>query len=422
MISSSGTFYHQPQTSTPPQIQKQQDQEMSGTDNAITSIPNDPASSAGQPITRGATQPPLAGQEGIQSEWPPAYLGYVPSSTSQPLELADLETVDSRMIPPSLPSDTLVNKKETNPLLNTWSADLRKFGGHDYLVLPPTLNGAESYWRQDENMSYPSDKLLARKSYAKAFSAIYKAHQDAPGRGRLIALGGTSGIGKSLFNHYVIWRLLHPDGVEVTASPRTILFCAYPINEPAAYLFHYGRFYRVNSVGAFLATNAAANMFDGQEAWMIADGAPPPKVYHCPVLVSSSPGNFQIGDQKGAKKFFRCADIKVYLPPWIREDIWTVARVVYNIVDDDDQTLRTRFHVFGGIPRAVLKDYDEPFNLESLFSITDVATALAEVGSEELNHSKVSGKILHLIPDNTLTYPRYGEYYGDCISQAFSDN
>jgi len=148
-------------------------------------------------------------------------------------------------------------------------------------------------------------------------------------------------------------------------------------------------------------------MFDGQDTWMIADGAPPPKVYHCPVLVSSSPGNFQIGVQKGAKKFFKCADIKVYLPPWIREEIWTVARVVYNIVDDDDKTLRTRFHVFGGIPRAVLKDYHEPFNLALLFSITDVATALAEVGSEELNHSKVFGKILHLIPDNTLTHPRY---------------
>ena len=114
---------------------------MSGTDNAITPIPKDPASSAGQPIARGATQPP-ARQEVIQREWPPAYLGYVPSSTSQPLELADLETVDSRMIPPSLPSDTLVEKKEINPLLDTWSEDLRKFGGHDYIVLPPTLNGA----------------------------------------------------------------------------------------------------------------------------------------------------------------------------------------------------------------------------------------------------------------------------------------
>jgi len=391
---------------------------MSGTDNAITPIPEDPASSAGQHIARGATEP-TAQQKVTQNEWPPAYLGVVPSSTSQPLQLADVETIDSRMIPRSLPSDTSVEKKETNPLLNTWSAYLRKFGGHDYLVLPRTLNGDESYWRHDENMKYPSDKLLARKSYAKAFSVIYKEYRDARGRGRLIALGGTSGIGKSLFNHYVIWRLLHPDGVEVTASPRTILFCTDPIKDPAAYLFHDGRFYSVNSVGTFLATNAAANMFDGKDAWMIADGAPPPKVYHCPVLVSSSPGNFQIGDQKGAKKFFKCADLKVYLPPWIREEIWTVARVVYNIVDDDDKTLRTRFHVFGGIPRAVLKDYHQNFNLDLLFNVTDVATALAEVGSEELNHSKVSGKILHLIPDNTLTHPRYEWASASIMETAF---
>ena len=397
---------------------------MSEGDNEITPFPDGPTSIAGQRITSrvqalmvdSGTQSPLPGQEGLQSEWPPAYLGYVPSSTTQPLQLAGLETVDSRIIPSSLPSDTLVHKKETNPLLNTWSADLRRFGEHDYLILPPTLTGEESYWRQDENMLYPSDKLLARKSYARAFSNIYKAHQERPGRGRLIALGGTSGIGKSLFNHYVIWRLLHPDGVEVTATPRTILFCA-DAKDQAAYLFHDGKFYTIISVGAFLATNAAANMFDGQEAWMIADSAPPPKVYHCPVLVSSSPGNFQLGDQKGAKKFFKCADKKVYLPPWIREEIWTVARVVYNIVDDDDETLHYRFNVFGGIPRSVLKDYDEHFALATLFSVTDVATALAEVGSEELNHSKVSGKILHLVPDNTLTYPRY-EWASTCIMET----
>lgn len=37
-------------------------------------------------------------------------------------------------------------------------------------------------------------------------------------------LGGTSGIGKSFFTRYMIWRLLHADGVEVTQTPDTILF------------------------------------------------------------------------------------------------------------------------------------------------------------------------------------------------------
>ena len=402
---------------------------MAETDNEITPVPqavdDGPAANAELEgiilavqylmVENSPTQP-LPGHEGLQSEWPPAYLGHVPSSSTPPLQMKDLETVDSRTKPSSLPSDALVNKKETNPLLSIWSADLRRYGEHEYLVLPPTVNGAESYWRHEENLVYPSDKLLARKSYAKAFSNIYKAHQETRGRGRLIALGGTSGIGKSLFNLYVIWRLFHPDGGEVTVTPRTILYCP-DAKDQGGYLFHEGKFYTVNSVGGFLATNGAANMFDGQTAWMIADGAPPSKVYHCPVLVSSSPGNFQLGDQKGAKKFFKCADKKVFLPPWSREEIWTVARVVYNIIDDDDETLQERFRVFGGIPRSVLKDYNEHFTISKLFNITDVATALAEVGSEEMNHSKVSGKILHLVPDNTLTYPRY-EWASNCIMEA----
>ena len=135
--------------------------------------------------------------------------------------------------------------------------------------------------------------------------------------------------------------------------------------------------------------------------------------------MSSSPGDFRLGYQKCSKTFFKCADTRVYLylPPWIREEIWTVARVVHNIVDDDDKTLQYRFRVFGGIPRSFLKDYAKHFTLTTLFSITDVAIALAEVRSEELNQSKVSGKILHLVPDNTLTYPRY-ERASICIMET----
>jgi len=44
-------------------------------------------------------------------------------------------------------------------LLNVWSAHLRRFENHNYLVPTPTLSGEASYWRQEENMMYPSDKF-----------------------------------------------------------------------------------------------------------------------------------------------------------------------------------------------------------------------------------------------------------------------
>src|SRR5947207_9637560 len=51
------------------------------------------------------------------------------------------------------------------------------------------------------------------------------------------------------------------------------------------------------------------------------------------------------------------------------------------------------------------KDPNKP--LKSLFVVTDVTTAINEVGSTDLNHQQVSGMILHLVPDNTLQQMSY---------------
>jgi len=218
-----------------------------------------------------------------------------------------------------------------------------------------------------------------------------------------LALDGTSGVGKSFFYRYIVWRLLHPDSEEVINGPNTILLRNDP-KEPSGYLYHEGSFFTVTSISAFLATNLASNWFNHKNAWIICDGAPPEKYMHCTTLVLSSPGNFHINDTSGAKKYFNGAVCKAYLPPWSREEIWAVATDVHRLGDEHENRLRERFQMYGGIPRLVLHNFLEDLkSLESAFSITDILTTLNQAGSDMVNHFTVSETILHIIPNEDLT-------------------
>ena len=346
-------------------------------------------------------------QHPLQSQWPPAYLGLVPKAKTLHPVIPILESVATRSNPVLIPSDELVEDPADNPLLEIWSASHQQIGENRYLVLPPGRDGRPSAWHDSHNGEYPSDKIYIRDTYDQAFSILLSAVRRMDKKMCHLALGGTSGLGKSFFYRYIAWRLLHPDGKEVINGPNTILLRDDP-KEPSGYLYHEGSFFAVTSIRAFLATNLAANWFNHKNAWIVCDGAPPEKYMHCPTLVLSSPGTFQINDANGAKKYFKGAVCKVYLPPWSPEEIWTVASDVHMLRDEHEGRLLERFQMYGGIPRTVLQNFFQDLKpLESAFVLTDILTALNEVGSDEVNHQKVSGTILHMIPDENLTKVSY---------------
>ena len=99
-----------------------------------------------------------------------------------------------------------------------------------------------------------------------------------------------------------------------------------------------------------------------------------------PLLEIWPPGNFQINHTNDAKKYFKGAACKVYLPPWSAKEILAVARDIYNAADEHDDRLLELFGMFGGIPRAVLQSFWQDIkSLESAFVLTDILTALDEV-------------------------------------------
>jgi len=347
-------------------------------------------------VRRGVKDP-------IESHWPPPHLGLVPRAKVVHPQIPVLESIETRTFPDTPLSHKLVEDPADNPLLEIWSARCEQIGDEKYLRLPPGLDGNPSAWHDSHNGKYPSDKIYIRETYEQAFSILLHTARSMEKKMCHLALGGTSGLGKSFFFRYVVWRLLH----EVTEGPNTILLRDDP-KEPSGYLYHAGSFFTVTSISAFLATNVAANWFNHKNAWIICDGAPPEKYMHCPTLVLSSPGNFQINDANGAKKYFKGAVCKVYLPPWSAKEIWAVAKDIHSLSDEHEDRLLERFRMFGGIPRAVLQNFwQDVKSLESSFVLTDILTALNEVGSDEVNHQKVSGTILHMIPSEDLDQVSY---------------
>jgi hypothetical protein len=136
----------------------------------------------------------------IQSQWPPAYLGFVLDILGKPLEIEGVENVRHCTDHNMNSSDELANRPSSNPLLAIWSATRQRIGNYDYLVLPPVgPGGAESNWLESHNPGYPSNKILIRKSYEKAFSIFLKENANLYRRGSHLALGGTPGLGKTFF-------------------------------------------------------------------------------------------------------------------------------------------------------------------------------------------------------------------------------
>lgn len=234
----------------------------------------------------------IQGNQGIENgqylrenKWPP-YLGLVPTGKMVTPQILSLEPIDSRSLLNKIPTSRLVEEPALNTLLQIWSATHQQIRENRYLILPPGIDRNPSAWHDSHNGKYPSDEIYIRNTYDRAFSISLQATKVMERKMCHLALGGTSGLGKSFFR-YIVWRLLHPDSGEATNTYNTILLRDDP-KKPSWYLYHEGSFYAVTSISAFFATNVAANWFNRKNAWIICDGAPPEKYIHCPTIVLSS--------------------------------------------------------------------------------------------------------------------------------------
>ena len=74
----------------------------------------------------------------------------------------------------------------------------------------------------------------------------------------------------------------------------------------------------------------------------------------------------------------------------------------------------------GGIPTSILQKFDNPEDLaKEWFTVSDAVLAVTKVSSSMIDQSKISGEILHLIPDETLQNCSYQWGSTEIMMKAF---
>jgi hypothetical protein len=144
---------------------------------------------------------------------------------------------------------------DTNTLLKIWSAEFTRKERPvlmDVLKLPETaIDGYFSSWLGLVDSSYPSNEFFVRESYHTAVQRLFEFDAAQPIEKvdksglltvRPMLVAGSSGVGKTFFSMYFIWRLFHADGVNIYSIPDTIVYKPQP-DDRQAYVYHRGCFY-----------------------------------------------------------------------------------------------------------------------------------------------------------------------------------
>jgi hypothetical protein len=199
-------------------------------------------------------------------------------------------------------AEPVKEKPDLHGLLKCWSAveTPKNENGESYLELPALdIFDKTVSWGDATDSDYPSSKLFIRKSY-RTLATHFLTFASSFARKKLnpMLLAGSSGIGKSYFAPYFIWRLFHPDGIEVTRIPDTIIWRSQTASK-AGFVYHRGHFYKCAALDHFWGTDDASDMLDNEDAWIIYDGSPPSHLMSCNTLVISSPGNLQANSDGG---------------------------------------------------------------------------------------------------------------------------
>lgn len=378
-------------------------------------------------IQAGSSAPVSITSDGSHLKgWPPARFGPIPGLKLHCPKLQfgnALKHIDAgNSITFSRQSDQIIDQKRICPLLLCWAAQKPSDKDHEYLLLPPSphpkdvSSSSPTNWIDDGGFKYPSDRIFIRKSYEDISDLILEEAARHPMEdGANMVLSGTSGTGKSFFSRYFVWRLLHP--MEGGNVPETIVW-RHKQGGSTGCMYHCGRFYMINQIEEFVSDVYCGNLLNSKDAWLIFDGEPPRDIPLCKCLVISSPGDLY-KDHPHIKQFRRITQLRVYLPTWKLEELLEVSRVIHGFDTNKLADIVDRFKFFGGIARYVLQQgyaigdpaLTDP--IKEALNTKAVLKVVSEVGTEDVDQTKASGVLIHLIPGETYRTIRYewGSFY-----------
>ena len=264
--------------------------------------------------------------------WPAVHLDEIPPSVYPPLELPG----NLRLVTPK----SVIH----STLLYIWCHKI----DHDGFLVPAQPPKHIKLPRKISNQTF---KIFIRESYKAAFEVLYQAASRVR-----MAIGGTSGVGKTYFVRYLIWRLLHPDGVVVVRPVETVLLTHHFGGDRRGQLYHQGHFYFVGSVRKFLQIKSVKAMFHHKNAWIIGDGHLPWTMdIVCPTVLISSAASYNLSNQAT----FETSKLKVYIPPWKFAELVKIMTSIHGYPKTPKTLNRIMkaYTAYGGIPPSIIFNF-----------------------------------------------------------------
>jgi len=359
------------------------------------------------------------------SATPPAFQAKyapTPAPRNSPLQIPQIDLADSGKFPSLGLSDEKAKQQQTNELLKLQFASLETLGDYKFLTLPSLHSGLAAAWHDEVNTRFTSRRMLVRSWYERAATTFLDYAMKNPNKRNHMLLSGTSGIGKTFFSRYFIWRLLHADGKELTETPITILYLP-PSDLRTWHLYHDGRVYIIQNIQMIFGTQQGMDMLDLENAWVITDGLSPQRLPLCNTLVITSPGNLQIDHSKSTHKFGKGTILRQYLPVWSPQEIWAAAGAIYNLDGANDKELLALYRKYGGVARSIFQSFEDEYEdiWDEMFNGTNLILAMNQTGAKKINDRAILGQVLHLIPDASLRNCSYQWGSTEIMMRAFRE-
>ena len=118
----------------------------------------------------------------------------------------------------------------------------------------------------------------------------------------------------------------------------------------------------------------------------------------------SSPDNL-FKDGPHVKQSCKSEFLRVYLPVWPLSELLKVATRIHGATEEDHSDIVERYKRSDGIARYVLQDgftFDDPQKTDPIkeaLNPVSVVQAIGEFQSGQVDNTKSSGVLVHLIPD-----------------------
>ena len=232
-------------------------------------------------------------------------------------------------------------------------------------------------------------KLYIRESYKDLFKIICENRKLKEfDRLHRMAITGTSGIGKSAFLIYILWRLANEK------KTKTVIYRRQNDGE-LAYVFQNDGCWETSNISGLL------RFFDDPDTWYLTDSLmPPPEERNATTILVSSPvGKFY----KAFLKYSGTAPLH-YLPVWSLKEL----KLMAPYFGRKPRLVESRFAQIGGIPRYVLEKNE---NLEVLIKRFLYKLSLEKLGvisrgelsnEDETSHLLVQFQVNSTYSDFTL--------------------